>query len=419
VFVKEGQEVKKGDKLVQMSNVEAIYEYTMLLNRQVEAQLAIKRLDAEESGQPLIYTPEETVSNPQMVQDQVRLYNTRKEKQESGTRENQANLEQKKRSVEEALTRKQQHERNLMLLREQVQRLRPLVQQRIHSEIDFLNLRQRVVSTEGELNSLAEVIARTQSEVREEEARLANRDKEWLAEISKERNEYRKTLDAVTQRLTAGSHRVEVTDLRAPMNGVIRRILIKEEGVAQRAEPIMELLPTDDTLEVDARFAPQYRGYIEVGMPALVKVDAYDFTIHGSLPAEVTRISADTIEDNRGQAWFEVRLRTHTNRLHYKGEDFTIKPGMTVTVDVISGQKSILSYILKPFLRGHWESTVVSDVVPRANATLPMAGNATMPADGDAVIPAGGDAALPGADVSEQAEASEAPQADAEGNDKQ
>jgi adhesin transport system membrane fusion protein len=274
-----------------------------------------------------------------------------------------------------------------MLLREQVQRLRPLVQQRIHSEIDFLNLRQRVVSTEGELNSLAEVISRTQSEVREEQARLANRGKEWLAEISKERNEYRKNLDAVTQRLAAGSHRVEVTDLRAPMNGVIRHILIKEEGVAQRAEPIMELLPTDDTLEVDARFAPQYRGYLEVGMPALVKVDAYDFTIHGSLPAEVTRISADTIEDSRGQAWFEIRLRTHTNKLHYKGEDFTIKPGMTVTVDVISGQQSILNYILKPFLRGNWKSTVVSDVAPRANATAPQTGGTAAPGAENATEP--------------------------------
>jgi adhesin transport system membrane fusion protein len=364
-LVKEGQEVKKGDKLVQMSNIEAVAEYKMLLNRQVEAKLAIKRLDAEEEGRELVYSPEETAAHPQMVGDQMRLFTTRRERQESGTREIEANIEQKKRAVEEALTRKRQHERNLTLLREQVNRLRPLVQQRIHSEIDFLNLRQRVVSTEGELNSLAEVISRTQSEVREEEARLANRDKEWMATISKERNEYRQNLEAITQRLTAGSHRVEVTDLRAPMTGVIRRILVKEGGVAQRAEPIMELLPTDDTLEVDARFAPQYRGYLKVGLPAEVKVDAYDFTIHGSLPAEVTRISPDTIEDNRGQAWFEVRLRTKTNKLHYKNEEFTIKPGMTVTVDVIAGKKSVLSYILKPFLRGSFESNVAGGIADK------------------------------------------------------
>lgn len=362
IFVKEGQEVQAGDKLVQMSNIEAMAEYQTLLNRQIELQLALKRFDAEEYGTPLEYTPEEIEKYPNGVNDQVRLYITRKERHESGTREIMANLEQKKRAVEESLTRKQQHERNLLLLREQVGRIRPLVQQGIYSEIDFLNLRQRVVSLEGELNSLAEVIARTQSEVQEEQTRLENRDKEWFLTVAAERDESRKNLDMITQRMTAGSQRVKDTDLRAPMNGVIRRILLKEESVAQRAETIMELLPTDDTLEVDARFAPQYRGYLAAGMEAAVKVDAYDFSVHGSLPAKVTRISADTIEDSRGQAWFEVRLRTDSNKLFYKGEELEIKPGMTVTVDVISGKKKVLAYLLKPFIKTQSESRIVSDI---------------------------------------------------------
>lgn len=369
IFVKEGQEVKAGDKLVQMSNIEALAEYQTLLNRQVELQLALKRFDAEELGTPLEYTAEEAELYPNVVSDQLRLFVTRKERHDSGTREIQANLEQKKRAVEETFTRKQQHERNLLLLREQVGRIRPLVQQGIYSEIDFLNLRQRVVSLEGELNSLAEVIARTQTEVQEEQTRLENRDKEWYLTVAAERDESRKTLDAIIQRLTAGSKRVKDTDLRAPMNGVIRRILLKEESVAQRAEAIMELLPTDDTLEVDARFAPQYRGYLASGMEAAVKVDAYDFTVHGALPAVVTRISADTIEDNRGQAWFEVRLRTDSGKLVYKGEELEIKPGMTVTVDVISGKKKILAYILKPFIKTQSESRIVSDARPPAPET--------------------------------------------------
>ena len=372
IFVKEGQEVKKGDKLVQMSNIEAMAEYQTLLNRQIECQLALRRLDAEELNTSLTYSPEEEANYPQMVNDQMRLFTTRQEQQRSGTREIQANLEQKKRSVEEALTRKQQHEKNLLLLKEQVQRVRPLVQQGIYAEIDFLNLRQRVVSLEGELSSLAEIISRTRSEVQEEETRLANRGKEWLAKVANERNEYRKTLDMINQRLTAGSRKVEVSDLRAPMNGVIRRILLKEENVAQRAEAIMELLPTDDTLEVDARFAPQYRGYLKNGLPAQIKVEAYDFTVHGALPAVVTRISADTIEDNRGQAWFEVRLRTEANKLHYKGEELEIKPGMTVTVDVISGKKSVLAYIMKPFIKTQSESRMVSDA-PAAAPEEPAA----------------------------------------------
>lgn len=374
IYVKEGQEVKAGDIVAEMSNIEAMAEYQTLANRRIEHELALKRLEAEEKGFPLVFTPEELEKYPNVVNDQIRLFNTRRERQESGTREIRANLEQKKRSVEEALTRKQQHEKNLMLLRQQVGRVRHLVQQGIYSEIDFLNLRQRVVGLEGELNSLAEVIAKTLSEVQEEQTRLENRDKEWSLAVASEIDENRKNLDAIVQRLTAGDQRVQDKVLRAPMNGVIRKIQLKEESVAQRAETVMELLPTEDTLEVDARFAPQHRGYLRVGLDAVVKVDAYDFTVHGTLPAKVTRISADTIEDNRGQAWFEVRLRTESSKLIYKGDDLDIKPGMTVTVDVISGSKSILAYILKPFIKTQVESRIVSEIQhqapPAVNGTV-------------------------------------------------
>ncbi|MDR2603752.1 MAG: HlyD family type I secretion periplasmic adaptor subunit [Desulfovibrio sp.] len=357
IFVLEGQEVKKGDRLVQMSNIEAVSEYQDLVNKQAECVLSLKRLEAEAAGTPLVYTEEETSGHREMVGDQLRLYAARKEKLLSGTKELEAGIEQKRAAVAEAMSRKSQYEQNLILLKEQVERVRPLVQQRVYSEVEYLNLRQRVISQEGDLHSLAETISKTQSEVREEEARLANRDSEWQATIAAESNTYRRQLDSINQKLAAGSHKVNVSELRAPMNGVIRRILLKEENVAQRAQTIMELLPTDDTLEVDARFKPADRGYLDVGMTATVLVDAYDSTVYGGLPASVTRISADTIEDSRGQAWYEVRLQTESSRLRYGDQSLDIKPGMTVKVDVISGEKSIFDYLMKPILKSRQKGT--------------------------------------------------------------
>jgi adhesin transport system membrane fusion protein len=343
--------VKKGDRLVQMSNIEAVSEYQDLVNKRMECVLSLKRLEAEASGTPPVYTEEETTAHRDMVDDQLRLYAARKEKLLSGAGELEAAIEQKRAAVAEALSRKSQYEQNLILLKEQVERVRPLVRQRAYSEVEYLNLRQRVISQEGDLHTLAETVSKTQSEVREEEARLANRDSEWRAAIAAENNTFRRQLDSINQKLSAGGHKVYVSELRAPMNGVIRRILIKEENVAQRAQTIMELLPTDDTLEVDARFRPADRGYLEVGMEATVEVDAYDSTVYGGLPASVMRISADTIEDSRGQAWYEVRLRTESSRLHYENQTLEIKPGMTVKVDVISGEKSIFDYLMKPILK--------------------------------------------------------------------
>jgi len=376
VFVKEGQEVRQGDKLVQMSNIEALAEFQNLVNRQVEFTLALKRLEAEAHGTPLQFSAEETANYPDMVQDQERLFAARKEKLEGGTREIQANLEQKRGAVEEALSRKTQYEQNLLLLKEQVERVRPLVERNVYPRIEYLNLTQRVVTQEGDLNALAETITRTQSEVREEETRLANRDSEWQAAVAAETNEFRRQLDSINEKLKAGSYQVEITELAAPMNGVIKRILLKEENVAQRAQTIMELLPTEDTLEVDARFKPPDRDHLRVNQRAMVKVDAYDFTIYGGLPAVVTRISADTIEDSRGQAWYEVRLRTDSSRLVHKGQELEIKPGMTVQVDVISGKKSIFNYLMKPILKTRLEVGVRDDamVTPQGQETRPQTG---------------------------------------------
>ncbi|MDR2124507.1 MAG: HlyD family type I secretion periplasmic adaptor subunit [Desulfovibrio sp.] len=385
IFVLEGQEVKKGDRLVQMSNIEAVSEYQDLMNKQAECVLSLKRLEAEAAGTPLVYTEEETAAHREMVGDQLRLYAARKEKLLSGTRELEAGIQQKRASVAEAMSRKSQYEQNLILLKEQVERVRPLVQQRVYSEVEYLNLRQRVISQEGDLHSLAETISRTQSEVREEEARLANRDSEWQAAIAAENNTYRRQLDSINQKSAAGSHRVNVSELRAPMNGVIRRILLKEENVVQRAQAIMELLPTDDALEVDARFKPADRGYLEVGMTATVQVDAYDSTVYGGLPASVTRISADTIEDSRGQAWYEVRLQTESSRLRHGDQSLDIKPGMTVKVDVISGEKSIFDYLMKPILKSRQKGTARSTADERAGApparTDDAAGRAASPSE--------------------------------------
>ena len=378
IFVKEGQEVKKGDRLAQMSNIEAVTEYQDLLNKPVECQLALKRLESETRGTPLSYTSEERTAYPDMVQDQERLFAARKEKFEGGNREIQANLEQKRSAVEEALSRKSQYEQSLMLLKEQEQRVAPLVKRRIYPEIDYLNLKQRIIAQEGELNSLAESISRMQSEVQEETVRLASRDSEWQATVANERNEYRRQLDSINKKLTAGSYQVHISDLRAPMSGVIKKILLKEENVAQRAQTIMELLPTEDSLEVSARFRPADRGFLDVGQTATVKITAYDSSIYGSLPAVVTRISPDTIEDNKGHTWYEVRLQSNSTRLVYEDQELEIKPGMTVTVDVISGEKSIFDYLMKPILKSRLKGNVVGH--HQANAT---AQDAPLPGSGE------------------------------------
>jgi adhesin transport system membrane fusion protein len=359
IFVTEGQEVPKGERLVQMSNIEAVTEYEDLLTKRTECLLALRRLDAEIQGVPLLFSFEDRRANPDMIRDQERLFAARKEKFESGNREIRANLEQKRSAVEEALQRKAQYEKSLLLLQDQEQRVAPLVKRHIYPEIEYLNLRQRLIAQEGELRGIAESISRMQSEVEEESTRLAGRDSEWQATVAAERNDYRRQFDSIEKKLTAGDYQLKISDLRAPMAGVIKKILIKEENVAQRAQTIMELLPTEDTLEISARFRPADRGFLETGQNATIKVTAYDSAEYGTLSATLTKISPDTIEDSKGRTWYEVRLQTNSSKLIYDKQELEIKPGMTVTVDVISGKKTVFDYLMKPVLKSRLKGRAV------------------------------------------------------------
>jgi adhesin transport system membrane fusion protein len=227
----------------------------------------------------------------------------------------------------------------------------PLVRRGVYPEMDYLRLKQGIVTQEGELNNLAETLSRSLIEVKEEDTRYAERNTVWDTAVAEESNEYRRLLDSIEERLKAGSFAMQNRELRAPMPGVVTRVIMKEGSVAQRAETILELLPTEDILEIEARFRPPDRSYLDVGQNASVSVTAYDSSLYGTLGAQVTSISPDTIEDSQGQTWYMVRLRTNSSKITHEGEDLEIKAGMTVTVDVISGDRSIFDYLMKPILK--------------------------------------------------------------------
>lgn len=357
IFVQENEEVAAGQVLARISNIRAIAEYHDLINKEVEYTLALVRLEAERQGVIPAFTEDNQKDHPFVVRDQMRLYNSRTDQYQSEGRELEALLDQKELEVEEAQRRREQFEKSLLLLKQQEKQIRPLVG-RSYSEIDYLNLRQRIVSQEGELNGLAQVISRAQSAVREAEEKLRTREPERHAKIADEMNKVRQELSTTKESLEARSDRVSRTDLRAPMNGVVKSILLKQDSVARSAETIMELLPLEDTLEVVARFHPKDRGFIDVGQEATIKISAYDFSIYGGMQAYITSISADTIEDSKGQPWYEVRLRTTTSTLPGK-EDLEMKVGMTVLADVLSGEKSIFTYLMKPLFRSKIKQHVI------------------------------------------------------------
>mgnify|MGYP002607367683 CR=1 FL=1 len=186
----------------------------------------------------------------------------------------------------------------------------------------------------------------------EAKQRLTLRKAEMEAEINAEISKRRTELNSLKETLAAGGDRVTRTELKSPVRGTVKQIYINTVGgVVKPGEAIMEIVPLDDTLLVEARVRPADVAFLHPGQKAMVKISAYDFSIYGGLEADLEQISADTIEDKRGEFFYLVKVRTHKNAISYRKEQLPIIPGMVTTVDILTGKKTVLDYILKPILK--------------------------------------------------------------------
>jgi adhesin transport system membrane fusion protein len=140
--------------------------------------------------------------------------------------------------------------------------------------------------------------------------------------------------------------------VRSPVRGTIKQINLNTiGGVVRPGESILEIVPLDDTLLIEARIRPADIAFLHPGQKAMIKITAYDFSIFGGLEGVLEAISADTIEDDNGESFYKVKLRTQKNAIAYRGEELPIMPGMTASIDILTGKKSVLAYLLKPILR--------------------------------------------------------------------
>ncbi|HEU6437147.1 MAG TPA: HlyD family type I secretion periplasmic adaptor subunit [Nitratidesulfovibrio sp.] len=352
IYVREGQIVEKGTVLVRLDNESAASFFRDAVAKSYEHMAAIARLEAEMAGKDPVYPAEVMQNAPQVVADQTSIHNARKRQLELELSVLESQLSQKRQEVDEMVGRQGQLGASLRVAQEQRDIARPLVEKQIYSKVDYLSLEQRVIQLRGDISSLAVNIPKARSAVHEVEQRLSHRKAEVRSQAVEEINKRRGELNSLRETLSAGEDRVTRTDLRAPVRGTVKRIIINTQGgVVKPGESILELVPLDDTLLVEARIRPADIAFLHPGQKAIVKITAYDFSIYGGLEAGLEQISADTIEDRKGEFYYLVKLRTKKSAITYRGESLPIMPGMTATVDILTGKKTVLDYLLKPILK--------------------------------------------------------------------
>lgn len=353
ILVHEGDIVEAGDVLVRIENTVAQATLEDARSQYLTLQATEARLIAElENEDAIEFPPAVTNEAPVVAADQKRLFDARRRQLEAQISVLESQARQRKQEVAEMNSRRQQLEQSLSLARDELAIMAPLVQKGVMPRIDLIRIERQVADLEGEIRTIRIAIPRLQSAQLEAEQRIEEMRLTTKTEASNELNKTRAELKSISQSLFAGQDRVTRTAVTSPVRGTVKDLKINTVGgVIQPGEDIMEIVPLDDTLIVEARVRPADIAYLRPDQKAIIKISAYDFSIYGGLSAKLERISADTIRDEEGESFYHVYLRTEENALHHRGETLPIIPGMTVTAEILTGEKSVLDYLLKPILK--------------------------------------------------------------------
>ena len=350
IFVRENDTVLQEQVVATLSNIQEVSALRDLQNKNIDLTLSIIRLEAEDLGRVPLFPSDIETQYPAAVNAQTSLYNTRKQQLRGEMSQLDAQIEQRRTEVAEARQILTKLEGQLELARKEEETLRPMVGRSV-TVIQHLDLQHRLLTQEAELEATEQRISKAEIGVEAAGQRKKARQAAWLTQVAEELSRNRIELASIQERIKISSDMVTNTELRSPITGIVKHIALKEGAVAKSAESIMEIIPADGVLEIVARFKPEDRGFLYVSQGAVIKFVGYDFSIYGGMDANIIRISEDTIEDKRGDAWYEVRFVTKDKNLIYQGKALEILPGMPVSVDVLTDKRTVLDLLIRPLLR--------------------------------------------------------------------
>jgi adhesin transport system membrane fusion protein len=351
-YVKVGDIVQEGQMLMRLDETRFSAPFREYRLNYIALLAKAARLRAE--------TKEIEINIPQLVVDEKpevaarerQLYRSRQEELSASLAILSQQILQRKQELLELREKKKEFQRTYRLLKQEIDLTEPLIAHGAVSEVEVLRLRRELSTLQGEITSAELAIPRIESKLTEannlqEEARLG-----FINLAKKELNDVEVELESMASNASAIEDRLSRTVIRSSVYGTVMQILVNTVGgVVQPGMDLIEIVPLEDTLLVEAQIKPADIAFLRPTQRAMVKFSAYDFTIYGGLKADLEHISADSITNESGMSFYLVRVRTDKNFLEGKSGPMPIIPGMVATVDILTGKKTILSYLLKPILR--------------------------------------------------------------------
>ncbi len=349
ILVKEGQVVDAGQLLLRIDETRADAGVRESQAQGFALQARVARLRALAEGQEFSPPSPQSDEERAILESERLLYENRVTELANLLGINRQQLQQRQQELNEMQARRDAAMRSLELAQQELNQTRPLLATGAVSQVDVLRLERDVTRSRGDAEQASAQIARVRAAISEASKKITETEMGFRNETRKELAEAVGKLNVLNEGSAALVDKVDKAQVRSPVRGRVQRLLANTVGgVVPSGKDIVEIVPLDDALVLEARVLPKDIAFIHPGQTANVKFTAYDFSIFGGLEAVVENISPDTVIDEKGNAYYLVRVRTLRPNFDDK---LPIIPGMTAEVDVLTGKKTVLSYLLKPVLR--------------------------------------------------------------------
>ena len=350
ILVREGQSVKIGDLMVKVDPTRMVS--SLRENRSQYLAVLAKSARLKALAEDSNFVAPEAVSKeaPEIVEQERRLFESRRAELDASIGVARQQSAQRTQELVSVKARREQAAQSFTLTAKELELTRPLVKTGAVSDVELLRLERDVARYRGERDSASSDIPRIESSIAEANRKIQEVDLTFRNIARSELSETNAKLSALSEGSTALVDRVKQTDIRSPVNGTVKQLRVNTVGgVVQPGKDLIEIVPSDDALLLEARVQPRDIAFLRPGQKALVKFTAYDFSTYGGLEATLEHISADTVVDEKGNAFFLVRVRTASTDLG--PTKLPIIPGMVAEVDILTGKKTVLHYLMKPILR--------------------------------------------------------------------
>ena len=352
ILVKVGDSVEKGQPLLKIDNQKSEAQLDATKIKGLELKAKMIRLEAEAEGKPFNVSKKLEKSMPILIANERSLYLSRQKQIKAKLNALEDKKLQKEQELKEVTQRIIHLKRSATLIAEEVSMMGPMVKQGVKSKVTFMKLQREQSKTEEDLSSAKNSIPRIKAGISEIINNIVEAKIDFKNQAKKELNEVTAEAMRVKESSSALDDEMGRTLVRSPIKGVIQKLYVHTVGGAIKpAEDLIEIVPTDEVLWLEVKIKPSDIAFIYPGQKAMVKFTAYDFRIYGGLDGKVVHISADTTKDKKENSFYTIHIKTDKNHLGSDKKPLKIIPGMTVSVDIMTGKKSVMDYILKPILK--------------------------------------------------------------------